>query len=45
MAVFTIPKHKFDELEKKIEKIRRKGVNVVFDVVNHDVNHIYRDPQ
>lgn len=45
MAVFTIPKYKFEDLEKKIEKIRRKGANVVFDVVDSNVIHTYKSDE
>lgn len=45
MAVFTIPKYKFEDLEKKIEKIRRKGASVVFDVVDSNVIHTYKSDE
>lgn len=43
MAIYTIPKYKFSELEKQIEKIRRKGANVVFNIVNDNALYPYRD--
>lgn len=43
MAIFTIPKYKLKELEKKIDKIRRKGAVVSFEIINDNVMHRYRD--
>lgn len=43
MSIFTIPKYKLEELEVRIEKIRKKGVDVVFNIIDDNVFHVYRD--
>lgn len=37
MAIYQIPKYKLEELNKKINHIRNKGVRVTFDIVNDSV--------
>lgn len=43
MAIFTIPKYKIEELEKKINRIKQKGADVIFDIVEDNIIYSYRD--
>lgn len=37
MARYLIPNYKVEELNKKIQRIRNKGANVIFDIINPHV--------
>lgn len=37
MSRYIIPNYKLDDLEKKISKIRNKGADIVFDIINNNV--------
>lgn len=43
MAIFTIPKYKMELLRKKVERIRAKGADIVFEIVDDNVYHNYHD--
>ena len=43
MAIFTIPKYKMHELETKIEKIRNKGADIIFHIIDDKVLVSYKD--
>ena len=37
MGIFTIPNYNIEDLQKKLNKIRNKGVNVTFNILRNDI--------
>ena len=37
MGIFTIPNYNIEDLQKKLNKIRNKGVNITFNILRTDI--------